>query len=434
MAWYRTGLITVTNGQTLVTGSGTDFVSNARAGYALQAPDGRSYEIAAVVSATQITLASAYLGSTSGGQAYAIMPTQSFVADLATGVTSLINSFAAVRDGVGAGLHPDGTLSLPAIRFAADQDTGIRRFDANSFALVCGASDRLVANSNGVAIVQGAVGNDGKGALLVHGVDQSTGNLTDAGAHGASIYLRDSSGAGVGVGGGVLFGSSFSNQTPFAAIKGSLSDGASNTIGDLVFSTRASVGATAMTARWILGWDGTLRPAADNSVNIGTGSSRIATVFAATGTINTSDAREKEWRGAMSAAELRAAKRIAAELGFYRWLDAVAEKGDDARLHFGARAQQVWEIMADEGLVDPIVDGLPGATPYAFLCFDGWGGTAASAPLPEVRGPDGELISPAWPGAPAQPAGNRFGLRTDQLALFLIAAQEERLAALEASV
>lgn len=42
--------------------------------------------------------------------------------------------------------------------------------------------------------------------------------------------------------------------------------------------------------------------------------------------------------------------------------------------------------------------------------------------------------SPLAPGSPARPAGNRFGLRMDQLALFLIAAQEQRLAALEASM
>lgn len=165
------------------------------------------------------------------------------------------------------------------------------------------------------------------------------------------------------------------------------------------------------------------RPGGDNSQALGWSGFRWSTVFAATGTINTSDAREKEWRGGLTDAELRAARRIAAELGFYRWLDAIAEKGDEARYHFGVRAQQVWSIMADEGLVDPIgEDGLPGSTPYAFLCFDAW------EEAPAVIGADDEVMQEAVA------AGNRFGLRPDQLVLFLIAAQEQRLAALEAAL
>jgi len=183
---------------------------------------------------------------------------------------------------------------------------------------------------------------------------------------------------------------------------------------------RHSASGTGVSALFIARDTGIVRPGSDNAQSLGTASFRWSVVYAGTGTINTSDEREKAWRGGLTKAELRAAKRIAGELGFYRWLDAVAEKGDGARLHFGARAQQVWSIMADEGLVDPIVDGLPGDTPYAFLCFDQW--DHAEALLDE----DGNVV------APPRDAGNRFGLRVDQLALFLIAAQEQRIAALEA--
>lgn len=177
------------------------------------------------------------------------------------------------------------------------------------------------------------------------------------------------------------------------------------------------------TTRLTLENSGNLASGVDNSGNaLGLPSLRWSVVYSATGTINTSDEREKEWRGALTEAELRAAKRIAGELGFYRWLDAVADKGDEARMHFGARAQQVWTIMADERLVDPITDGLPGATPYAFLCFDQWEATEV------VTDDDGNVA------VPARLSGNRFGLRVDQLALFLIAAQEQRIAALEAAL
>lgn len=153
---------------------------------------------------------------------------------------------------------------------------------------------------------------------------------------------------------------------------------------------------------------GVIRPATDNSQALGAPANRWSVVYAGTGTINTSDAREKTWRGAASAAELRAARRIAAGLGFFQWNDAIALKGPAAaRYHFGVRAQAVWTIMADEGLVDPPdTSGRPGAAPYAFLCWDEW--------------EDAE-------------GGERFGIRPDQLALFLIAAQEQRLAILEAA-
>lgn len=173
--------------------------------------------------------------------------------------------------------------------------------------------------------------------------------------------------------------------------------------------TGGHIFATGNAARWQLVTAGHFQPASDNIHSLGGAGNRTTVVYAATGTINTSDAREKSWRGAANAAEARAGRRIVAELGFYQWNDAIAAKGaDNARYHFGVRAQRVWEIMADESLIDPIdAEGQPGATPYAFLCWDAW----------EEGGE----------------AGDRFGIRPDQLALFLIATQEARLAALEAA-
>ncbi len=157
---------------------------------------------------------------------------------------------------------------------------------------------------------------------------------------------------------------------------------------------------------------GLLTPNVDNAQSLGSAATRWSVVYAGTGTINTSDAREKTWRGAVSPAERTAAWRIIGELGFYQWNDAIAAKGaGGARMHFGARAQAVWAIMADEGLIDPVVEGRAPSSAYAFLCHDGW-----DADEDDAVG-----------------AGDRFGIRPDQLALFLIAAQEARIAALEAA-
>ncbi len=171
-----------------------------------------------------------------------------------------------------------------------------------------------------------------------------------------------------------------------------------------------------------------MTPGSDNDRTLGSSSLRWSVVYAGTGAINTSDAREKTWRGAPTTAELAAARRIIAELGFFQWNDAIADKGAaGARYHFGVRAQAVWAIMADEGLIDPIVEGVTPSSSYAFLCYDEWPAVEAVA---EERDEEGNITVAA---VAARPAGNRFGIRPDQLALFLIAAQEARIAALEAT-
>jgi hypothetical protein len=154
MAWYKAGTVTVTNGSATVTGAGgTSFVSNVVVGDAFQAPDGRSYEIAAVVSASELTLGRAYMGATASGQTYTIQPTSSFASDLATRVVQLIGSFGAVRDGIGQGLIADGSAIAPGLRFASDQDTGVRKAGADALSLVTGGADRAIVTANGNLLV-----------------------------------------------------------------------------------------------------------------------------------------------------------------------------------------------------------------------------------------------------------------------------------------
>ncbi len=99
--------------------------------------------------------------------------------------------------------------------------------------------------------------------------------------------------------------------------------------------------------------------AADNATSFGTASRRASVVHAATGTINTSDARMKDVRGGLGEAELRAWERVRPVV--FRWHDAVADKGEAARLHAGYLAQQVAAAFAEEGL-DP--------RRYALFCED----------------------------------------------------------------
>mgnify|MGYP000271135694 FL=1 len=187
MAWYRAGSVTVTNGSAVVTGAGTDFVSNTSVGEAFLGPDGRTYEIVQVVSATQIVLGTSYQGAGAGGQGFAVLPTSSFARDLALGAAQLLNTFAGVRDGVGAGLFPDGTVAVPAFRFAADQDTGLYRPGANQIALVAGGVVVATASANLFSVSQ-RLSTD-NGAVIGSG----TANVLDLYANvagAATIRLR----------------------------------------------------------------------------------------------------------------------------------------------------------------------------------------------------------------------------------------------------
>jgi len=158
---------------------------------------------------------------------------------------------------------------------------------------------------------------------------------------------------------------------------------------------------------------GIFRPASDASASCGGASYRWSTVYASTGTINTSDAREKTAVAPLTPAELAASKALAAELGSFRFLSAVAAKGAvDARMHIGMTVQRAMDVMTAHGL-NPLA--------YGFICHDTWqatGSTPATADAPEV------------PGAPP---GDRYGFRTDELLLFIARGFDARLQALEAN-
>lgn len=103
-----------------------------------------------------------------------------------------------------------------------------------------------------------------------------------------------------------------------------------------------------------------LLPSIDNSQALGSGSYRMSTIYAGTGTINTSDARQKTIRGALSEAEIAAWQSVRAKV--FQWNDAVADKGAElARLHAGFIAQEVAAAFEAAGL-DP--------ARYALWCAD----------------------------------------------------------------
>ncbi len=150
MAWYRNGTVAVTNGSANVIGAGTDFVSNVKIGEIFIGPDRGSYEVAAIVSATQLTLAEPYQGPGGGGQSYKIAPTASFARDLALAFSGFKNTYGGMLDTVGLGMFGPGSPAAPGLRNINDQDTGLRWVGPNSLSLVTGGQDRLLIDDVGI--------------------------------------------------------------------------------------------------------------------------------------------------------------------------------------------------------------------------------------------------------------------------------------------
>lgn len=174
---------------------------------------------------------------------------------------------------------------------------------------------------------------------------------------------------------------------------------------DLVFGNGSvSLGASGTTSgpSWYFNvTTSSVRPSTDNNRTCGDSSHRWSVVYAGTGTINTSDGRDKTPVAPMSADEIAAAKELSSLPGTYQWLESIAEKGAaKARRHVGFTVQQAIAVMTSHNL-DPM--------DYGFICYDKWDAD-----------PDNDV-----------PAGDRFGFRMDQLCLFLIRGLDARLSALE---
>jgi hypothetical protein len=142
------------------------------------------------------------------------------------------------------------------------------------------------------------------------------------------------------------------------------------------------------------------KPSVDDDVDLGYTAFRWKQLYAATATINTSDERLKEQFADITTAERNAALKIKSIIKSFKFKDAVAKKGDDARIHFGVSAQAVAEIFRSEGL-DP--------DRYSLFCYDQWDEQ-------EEVVEDGQVI------VPYRAAGNAYGIRYEELLAFIIAA------------
>ena len=190
--------------------------------------------------------------------------------------------------------------------------------------------------------------------------------------------------------------------------------------------------ATAGVQRLLVDASGNHATGTDNAQTLGTAAKRWSTVYAGTGTINTSDAREKTPIAPLSTDEIAFAVALSKEVGTYQFLESIAAKGDAARHHIGLTVQRAIELAEDAGL-NPFK--------YGFICYDEWPEIVIEHPaVEEVPSEIDEEGNTTQQGRPAQDAwtevvqtaGSRYAFRYDQLSLFIAAGLNARLSALEA--
>jgi hypothetical protein len=80
-------------------------------------------------------------------------------------------------------------------------------------------------------------------------------------------------------------------------------------------------------------------PYGDNTIDLGYSGARWEQLWAATSTINTSDANEKQQIENLNEVELKVAKKLKGLIRKFKWNSAVEKKGEDARINFGIIAQ-----------------------------------------------------------------------------------------------
>jgi hypothetical protein len=104
-----------------------------------------------------------------------------------------------------------------------------------------------------------------------------------------------------------------------------------------------------------------LVPLPDNTLSLGSGTLRWTTVYATTGTINTSDQNDKQQITDLTTAEKAVGQALKGMMKTFKFNDAVTAKGSAARVHFGTIAQDVKAAFEAQGL---------DANKYGVFCSD----------------------------------------------------------------
>ena len=225
--------------------------------------------------------------------------------------------------GYGAKFIGGGNTST---RYIAD----FRDYSGASKLRLDGSGNLLVGKTSADNSAGATIKSDGEGYFVKsNGSPLSVNRLSSNGA--IQYFFKDTSLVGsIGVGG--------SSAQP---IIGSGNTGSGGTAAGLRFDRANNA---------IEPWNVVTNASADNIIDLGFSSIRFQDIYATNPNINTSDRNEKQDIEVLSDAETRVAQACKGLIRKFRWRDAVAEKGDDARIHCGIIAQDMQAAFAAEGL------------------------------------------------------------------------------------
>ena len=142
------------------------------------------------------------------------------------------------------------------------------------------------------------------------------------------------------------------------------------------------------TVRTINFTDVGVNPQANNTIALGSSSYAYKDIYSVNAPITTSDEREKTQVRPLNEVEKAVGIKLKNAIKMFKWIDAVEEKGEAARLHTGVMAQEVVSIFESEGL---------NAYEYGIITYTEW-----------EQDEEHEV------------AGNRFGVRYQELLAFII--------------
>jgi hypothetical protein len=295
-----------------------------------------------------------------------------------TGIDDNASSTAITIDSsqnVGFGVAPNAnsrvyvrTAAATDVAYLADNsvNSGFKvKFDSGSTAILNDFNAPLIFGTNDTERMR----LDASGSLL-HGTTSSsiynatTGNgVNIKGQQGQIIVAKDATSTfdpalwlnNTGVDGAIAVfskdGSTFAtigNHTNKTEITGSGSN--TVTIGHAQSTTLGAGFYFWHTNNAIVPYNSAGHTIPDNVQDLGHSSYRWDDIYATNGTIQTSDANEKQDIEALSEAETRVAVAAKALLRKFRWKSALEEKGDEARVHFGIIAQDLKAAFEAEGL------------------------------------------------------------------------------------
>ena len=138
----------------------------------------------------------------------------------------------------------------------------------------------------------------------------------------------------------------------------------------------------------------------DNSCDLGTSTNRWKDIYATNATINTSDRNAKQDIAVIDDNLLQAWDKIS--LVSFKFKDAVAKKGDNARLHTGYIAQDIKEELAKHGI---------DACKYGLFCYNSWDAQEEKSHEEERTNEKGDAEIVKVIDTPAREAGETYGLR-----------------------